>query len=452
MEKTQVDCWVRENEWRPVSDLVGYELSLEDERSWEREAQKKGERIRRDLRLRHVPVSLEARGGALHLRAMGIAGSLLLRGCTIQIVPKFVGAEKLAAAWQQTILTMLARARRRIFTYSPVRRIGLRPVSFVDHMALAYADTLERALGQEPIHAYRTQEERAPYLRGRLAVERQIQALLDRPHQIHCNVDYLDTDNQFNHLLHWAGRRFCALVLDGHVRHRLSVVLRELPAVSEPLRLATHLPLLPPAQYEHFSEALEIASILARGYGHAQEPGRYSGYGYVLNMERLFEGFVEESLKHAVTFVDSSYVVQPQVSRLYATAIGHSGKSYFTRPDNVIYDAHERVLLLLDAKYKKLAEADEGDSSRPNNSDIYQLFASLASHECERGLLLYPRLLEDTEVGDGTVRYWELHGAGRKFLAGAAAVDICGLTSRADLAAFDQQLAKLVQQVLAAEP
>jgi len=447
---SQVDCWVRETEWRPLRDLVGHDLSNDDEGWWAREARAKAERLRHDLKLRYVPLSLETRNGALHFRAMGVAGSLLLRGHTIQIAPKFVGPKNLAAGWQETILTMLARARRRIFTYSPVRRIGFRRLSFVDHMALAYADALERALRQEAIHAYRTQEENAPCLRGRFAVERQIQAPLDRPHRIHCKVDYLDTDNQFNHLLHWAGRRFLALVFDGHVRRRLSVILGQLPAVSEPLRLATHLPLLAPPQYDRFSEALEIASMLARGYGHAREPGRYSGYGYVLNMERLFESFVEESVKHAVTFVDPNYVARAQVSQLYAKAIGHSGKSYYTRPDNVVYDADGKALLLLDAKYKRFAEADEGDISRPNNSDIYQLFASLASHQCDRGLLLYPRLLEDAQDGDGTVRYWELHGAGTRFLAGAATVDICGLTSKKDLAAFDQQLAELVRQVLTA--
>jgi hypothetical protein len=59
-------------------------------------------------------------------------------------------------------------------------------------------------------------------------------------------------------------------------------------------------------------------------------------------------------------------------------------------------------------------------------------------------------MLEDAKDSDGTVRYWELHGAGTSFLVGAATVDICGLSSKQDLAAFDQQLAELAGQVITA--
>lgn len=442
------NIWIRENDWCLLSDLLGRELSADEERGWQHEVWSKAEKIKRDLRLRQLPLSVEERGTGLRFRATGIAGTLFLRGVSVQVVPKFIGDGAPLASWLETVLTILARARRRDFTYSLLKRIGLRPATFVDHIALAYADALERALRQEPIHTYRTRNETSLFLRGRLSVETQMRTLLDRPHEIHSEVDYLDTDNQFNHLLHWAGRRFLSLVLDSHVYRRLSLTLRGLPVISEPARVPVTLPLACPPQYEHFSEGIEIASILAKGYAHGQGPGRYSGYGFILNMEKIFESFIEESLKHAVTLINSDYAVQAQVTRIYARAVGQEGRSYHTRPDNVVYDADGQALLLVDAKYKMLADAEEGTVSRPNNSDIYQLFASLASHECERGLLVYPRVETDRDLGDGTMRFWELGGAGRQFIGGAVAVHISAMPSRADLRGFDVTMAEFIRECL----
>jgi 5-methylcytosine-specific restriction endonuclease McrBC regulatory subunit McrC len=72
--------------------------------------------------------------------------------------------------------------------------------------------------------------------------------------------------------------------------------------VALPVTLPTQLPLATPPQYKHFSEAIEIASLLARGYGYGHEAGRSSGYGYVVNMEKVFEGFVERSLYHVIPY------------------------------------------------------------------------------------------------------------------------------------------------------
>lgn len=447
-----VSPWIRESSWVPVSDVIGQAASqYERLASWKREVRTKADQIKRNLSLRQVPISLEERRGDLCIRAGGIAGLLVLGGLSIQVVPKFITDGASLLAWQDTVTTILARVRRRLFTYSPVTKIGLRSASFIDHVALAYTDALERASRQEAIHTYRMREETAVFLRGHLLVERQIQSVINRPHQIQIELDYLDTDNQYNRLLHWAGRRFLSLVLDTGVRRQLSLTLSRLPTVTEPPMLPMQLPVLPPPQYEHYAEAIEIASIIARGYGHGRPPGRYSGYGYLLNMERLYEAYIEESLRQAISLLGEGKYVQPQVTRLYAQAVGHNGKSYYSRPDNVVYDSAGQAVLLVDAKYKRLVEADEGTAARPNNSDMYQLFAAQVSHECERGLLIYPKVLGDYEPGDGIVRYWEFRGAGRPFLAGAVAVDISNLPSKAHLQAFDIQVSKLVSEVLEAD-
>jgi 5-methylcytosine-specific restriction enzyme subunit McrC len=437
---------LRENQWYLLADFLDISPTQEKINLWQREVRSKAKQIKHDLGLRPTPLSLEEREEGWSFRAAGIAGMLRVFDTQIQVMPKFVGDEAFGEAWQASVLTMLDRVRRKHYTYSRVRNLGLRKASFIDHVAQAYKDALESALRQEPIHIYRTREETSPFLRGRFAVGRQMQSFIDRPHRIHCEVDYLETDNQFNQLLRWAGNRLAGMAYDGRVRRLLSETVGRLPAVSTLHALPGGLRSSVPPQYKHYAEAIEIASALAKGYAHGQEAGQFSGYGYVLNMEKLFEGFVERTLAAAVEILEGeAFTVEPQDTRLYAEAVGHKDRSYYTRPDVVVYQNGAPVLLI-DAKYKKFSDAEQGDNSRPEHSDVYQMFASLISHKCERGLLVYPRMLAEGDPGDAKIKMWKVSVVGEPLLIGAVAVDISNLSSKSALENFDSKIAALINE------
>lgn len=439
---------LRENYWYLLADLPDISPTQEKINLWQREIRSKAKQIKNDLGLRHTPLSLEEREEGWSFRAAGIAGMLRVFDTQIQVVPKFVGEAAFGEAWQASVLTMLDRVRRKHYTYSRVRNLGLRKASFIDHVALAYKDALESALRQEPIHVYRTREETSPFLRGRFAVGRQMQSFIDRPHRIHCEVDYLETDNQFNQLLRWAGNRLAGMAYDGKVRRLLSETVRRLPAVGTPYAPPVSLRSSVPPQYKHYAEAIEVASALAKGYAHGQEAGQFSGYGYVLNMEKLFEGFVERTLSAAAEILGGeSFSVEPQDTRLYAEAFGHKEGSYYTRPDVVVYQDGAPALLI-DAKYKKFSDAEQGDNRRPENSDVYQMFASLISHKCGRGLLVYPRMLADSDPGSANIKMWKVLVAGDLLLIGAVAVDVSNLSSKSALGDFDSKIAALINDFL----
>jgi 5-methylcytosine-specific restriction endonuclease McrBC regulatory subunit McrC len=236
-------------------------------------------------------------------------------------------------------------------------------------------------------------------------------------------------------------------VFDSQVRRALTTTLSKLPTVAGPPNIPVHLPVRPPPQYNHYLEALEIASVLARGYGLGSEAGRFAGYGYVLNMERLFESFVEKTLVHVLSSSFSELTVRAQVSRIYARAVGHSGRSYFTRPDNVIY-RNDKPVLLLDAKYKRF-ESQTAIGQRPQNSDIYQLFASMVAHECDRGLLVYPQMLSHEEPAAGQIKLWRISTPTKPLLVGAITVQASHLSTKASVDAFDASVAKTINEMLA---
>ncbi len=435
----------REGDWAQLDEVAT--ISAEDERRLRERCKTVGDRIKRDLGLRQNPLSINVVDGRAFFRASGVAGTLELSPrLTLQIEPKFASASGDAPVWQETLLTILERTRRRHYTYVRSRRLELRPAVFLDHMALAFADAVRAAVDRDPIRVYRVQEETSPFLRGQFAVERQVASLLNRPDRIHCNVDYLDTDNEYNHLLRWAGRRFGGSVRDAQVRRDVAIAVELLPSIEGPPRVPNRLPLRPPAQYEHFGEALEIASTLARGLAHSGGAGRTTGYGYLLNMERVFERFLEVSIQYAANHLGGEFKAVAQQTRRYAKVLTPNVNSYYTRPDNVIY-REDNPILLVDAKYKRLEDAEETGLKRPNNGDVYQLFASMAAHGSTRGLLVYPTL-GIVSTAD-RMQIWRVPANGDAFV-GAVTVDVSALTSRAALVEFDRRLADRILEFLEA--
>ena len=440
----------RENEWFSLRSTIAGELTAEEERSHREEVRSLGERLKRNLGLRQSPLAFDVLGGEPRLRVSGVAGTLnLSRGVTVQVSPKFAEVGEGAVAWEESVLTILERVRRRQYVHARTRGLSYRPATFFDHMALAYVDALTYALREEPIRTYFTQEEITPFLRGQFAVERQVASMLDRPGRIHCNVDYLETNNPYNHLLHWAARRFEALAFDPRVRRLVADVKPSLPAISGSPQLAAHLPLLPPPQYRHFADALEIASTLARGFVHSQVRGTVRGYGYLLNMEQLFERFVEVSVAHAATRLGPTHTAVAQETRRYARSVGGT-RSYYTRPDNVVYEDNS-PRLLVDAKYKRLEEADKGTPSRPNNTDVYQLFASMVAHGVDRGLLVYPRVSGEAASPEMLpLQRWEAGPPSDLRLIAAARLDIGRLRTAAHVRSLDEALANTMQTFMGA--
>ncbi len=410
-------------------------------------AEEVGRQVARDLGLRTRPVVVDRVGRNYLLKVTGLAGFISVARKVIQVAPKFVDSESAASAWERCVVAMLSRARRRdSFVLFPVTGLSIQRLLFLDHVAFAYATSLERAQRGDPILVFRNIDEEGRFLRGALDAGRQLREILTRPHILHYRVDQLDADNQFNHLLRWAGETLSRLVFDGKIARRLDSAVAALPVISGPPRLPSHLVTRPPPQYAHYAEALDIAATVARGMGHGQWEGQLGGYGYALDMEVIFEGFIESSL-HRACQLTSIYRADSQVSSRYAFSLS-SKANYFTRPDNVVYEG-DVPRVLVDAKYKRLADAVMGSTKKPSNADVYQMVASLVSQQCDRGLLVYPKIAGDVALEDGTLRWWRIKG--ERYLIAAVALPLHDIGTVDGLRRFDENLSRTMSEVVSFE-
>lgn len=435
---------VRENEWNSLRECAP---EVEDHGAWADACLRTSERIQRELGLRLPPIELGARSSHdTTFRCVNVAGLLSLPKLVLQVVPKFISSTSSTERWQASILSMLSRVRKKHFSTSKVHGLRRQRANFIDHLAHAFVDSLDAALRGEVMHTYRHREDRSSFLRGRLLLERQVQRTFSHPHELLCEVDFRDSANDYNQLLHWASCRLLSLTTDPHVRRRLLATNEKLPIHGKP-SLPARIPSAPPPQYREYAEPLDIAAQLARGWNHGQMAGDLVGYGYLLDMERLFERFVEKSLVVAASAIDSPhFTVQAQDTIVYARPLNHSGRSYYTRPDNVLYSSGS-PLVIVDAKYKMMSDAEFGTLRKPQNGDVYQLVAAMVAHKCTRGLLLYPKINADSELGDGNLRLWQVETNGVLFNLGAAALDLTSLESTHSLKRMDEALKNLILRV-----
>lgn len=437
---------LRENRAVSLASALGHTLDVESVRRWARLVERAGARLQTELGTREPPIALVDGDNGLAVRAVGIAGTLQLGGVEWTVVPKFV-ADATPGIWERSLIAMVGRARRSAWT--PARRTGLgaAKLTFLDHVAIAFADALHAALAGDPIHTYRVAEVESPVLTGRLILRRQLNHLIARPHVFSCELDRLDSDNPFNNLLHWATAWFAQRTRTVAIRQRLRSLAEHLPTVHNPPQLPARLPLRVPPQYSQWANAVEIATLVALGRGLA--PGGDSeGYGLLVEMASMWEGYVDASLRDGCARLDDGrWEVCAQKERLFAEALSQKTRSYWTRPDDVVMRDGVPILLV-DAKYKLLADAEAGSPRRPLNADVYQLACSLVSHNCMRGLLVYPKVVNDVDLGDGDLRLWRVELGGRALLLGAVAVDVSNVASTASERVFDDTLGSHVRAVV----
>jgi 5-methylcytosine-specific restriction endonuclease McrBC regulatory subunit McrC len=170
-----------------------------------------------------------------------------------------------------------------------------------------------------------------------------------------------------------------------------------------------------------------------------------TAFGYVVAMETLFEKFVEATVLRATGLLPPNInaSARSQVSTIFAQPQNGGRRPYYTRPDNVV-SLDAKPAIIIDAKYKRFADAETGGSGRPSNADIYQMFAAMAAQECRLAVLVYPSI-RDLE---GPIPIWKTRIGGEEAFVAATAIQISDLRTAEDVRSVDKRLAAALQLLL----
>jgi 5-methylcytosine-specific restriction endonuclease McrBC regulatory subunit McrC len=325
---------------------------------------------------------------------MGVAGRLKIRSTTIDVYPKFLRGSDAIAQWDALLLPLLSVALPRFRFVATVRQPAksTRRTSFVDHLAFAYAAALDRGLRSGPLLAYQSVEGPISELRGQFVVESQLNHLLSPPGAIECRFGQLEPDNVFSRLLAWAALRLAAGSRTPSTRARLFALMPRLNAVPvAPAEVdAGRLELMP--QHEAYRDAFELAQWLVMGGSVGFVGGVRAGASIVVNMERLFERFVNGLMRRPTASARHGGIdwhSRPQQPSLLARELDGDREVWTIPDDRLIVGGATKIVV--DAKYKLSLESNQiGQNSF--GDDVYQLAGAARAAGCHLALLVYPRL------------------------------------------------------------
>ncbi|MGW3248449.1 McrC family protein [Streptomyces sp. NPDC001070] len=248
--------------------------------------------------------------------------------------------------------------------------------------AHAFERQLARALAQGLVQGYRTTEESALVVRGRVREADQIRRRFGAALPLEIVYDEYTTDIAENRILRAAAERLLRLPgVAAPVRRRLAHHRARL-ADASPLVRGHALPAWRPTRLNaRYHGALRLAEALLRGASAEHDAGPLRIDGFLFDMNKVFEDFVCTALREALI---------PHGGRAELQAKGihlDQDNAIRMRPDFVWYreDARGRPRAVVDAKYK--AEKRDGYP----DADLYQMLAYCTALGLPDGHLVYAK-------------------------------------------------------------
>lgn len=249
------------------------------------------------------------------------------------------------------------------------RRIDVTGRRLLDLVAAIFTRLSEQIIRTGLRSTYVQREEAIPALRGRLLVDRQLRRLPGRFDRLECRFDERTTDVFDNQLLLAAARYVAVRAHDEEVRRRAARVRAHMLDVCDDRGLdLMRRRVIYDRLNRHYKPAHELAWLVleAQGLEDLYDTKTTSSHAFLIDMNRLFERFVEKLLATALA---------PQDVDVHFQATSHSvlrradGRTYSTqRPDVLARFAASNIDVPLDAKYKRYSV------NKVATSDIAQAF------------------------------------------------------------------------------
>ena len=351
-----------------------------------------------------------------HLTPGSVIGAFESGGLSVSIRPKLAIDRVLFLASYAMGAFKLRDVDR--FSFAEARTL-------VEAMALALAAAARRAFAGGLVHGYRTEEEAAHTVRGRIRIDEQIRRRFGVPVPIEVRYDEFTDDVTANRLVKAAAARLGRLRLSlKHSREGLHWIAARLENVSLVEFPATAVPEVAFDRLnEHCREVVALARLVLRHGSFEAARGRVRAQGFLIDMNQVFQDFVTQALRESLRL--SAHVFRSDAA-IKPTFLDEAERIRL-KPDLSWWESGT-CTFVGDAKYKRIVD------DRVPNADLYQLLAYATALDLPGGLLIYAE--GETAPATHMVRY-----AGKRLEV--AALDLSG--SPAQLLARIDELSERVR-------
>jgi 5-methylcytosine-specific restriction enzyme subunit McrC len=276
--------------------------------------------------------------GFWRLRAQAKVGAVRFEGFDLIVRPKaglqnvfyLMGVERLRDWWSDEEVDLLVHQ------------------DLLAGIARMLANSVERAIGRGVQHGYVERRERLVALRGRVDLREQLRRPFT-PVPTSCRYDDYTADTKLNQLIRAALARVLRLPgLPGGVRRTLHLQLSLLEDVS---------PVEPDLQWadtwqpsrldRRYLPAVRLSALVLRRLALSEAAGSTRACSFLVDMNQLYERFIEEGLRRRLQAADSTIRVIGQ-EREYLDV--KKPKRLLIKPDIVVRRGNSTAFIL-DAKY-----------------------------------------------------------------------------------------------------
>lgn len=387
----------------------------------------------------------------------GIVGYMRVRNANLYVIPKCLHVSDVEQ-WGFGVTGFLGLCQNLTSRDVVITGPG---VFTVNNMMLPwwadyYSRALRRALDAVPFLRYEAYGGRLPYLRGRVDWPVQISEWAHCGIRAACRFRRYQADNTLNRLLKWAAFRFSRIGTSVTMRARLSSCIEAFTNVPDvPPEHASVERIRITASHRVYIEPYLIAKSLYNSLFPTLALGKIPSWGFVVNMVRAFEGFVDGLVRRAVTLgrmQGRNWRCISQDQELLASAVTGNGGTYYTRPDNVVWAieaAGAKCGVVIDAKYKGLA-LKPTVYRRPIGSDFYQVVVACMSRGWDCALIIAPATAVD-EVSQELEWAVQMPGVARPIRVSMMKMDLRRLGTPDEVRTNVERLFKYLDRVLSAQ-
>jgi 5-methylcytosine-specific restriction enzyme subunit McrC len=306
-----------------------------------------------------------------------VAGVLDIAGVQVEVRPKLQ---------IRRLLFLIGYALNRRFWRNQIAAFA-EDDSLVDAVAAAAIRHVSRALARGRLHGYIDREDSLQTVRGRIQIGRQLSRWHGRMPPVEVGFQEFTDDILENRLL----RAATSALLRWPIRQQTTwEALRHVDTLLSPVT-AGHFPrtAVPMVTYtrlnEHYRTAVELARLVLRMSAFDARAGRVRASGLLVNMNHVFQDFVEVALGEAATPFGVSLKGQDTRHAL------DEDRAIRLTPD-IVLQRNGVAMRVGDSKYKRL------EVSGLPNADVYQALAYAVGLKLSQAFLIYPAT--ETERAD----------------------------------------------------
>lgn len=327
--------------------------------------------------------------GRNELRAQGVVGVIVAGRNVLEILPKIdtgdIAAGESGAA-RSRLIHMLAVARDLPIAIGSQALLGSQRENLLEQLIALFAAALAEALRRGMPRRYWSCEDDLPSLRGRMDLRRQFTRMVATPHLLACRFDELSADILVNQVVRAALRRLLTLTGSTTNERRLRELLFAYADIADiSLRSIDWSRLTLSRTEERWRGVVAWSRRILSGDHQSTTGGGEAGWSLLFDMGALFERYVTRSLEAAVAGTALKVVAQ---GGMRPCLYDEGGAGTFATMPDLLVKRGDEVVLIADAKWKRLTSKVDDPKQGVSQADVYQVMAYGLLYRCRRLLLV----------------------------------------------------------------